>query len=138
MRSIRISMSMFLFIASVTGCETSTDLPSRQECIVMIAPGQESDSASIAPDPDVLMKTSHRLNIPVGGTAYSREGYLYLQFSRQCDAREALARRMMLAIFGEDANSFAYKLNGIAPGPDTIDVMGDAWREVRGPLFEAD
>lgn len=135
MHSIRISTCMFLLIASITACETSTELPSRQECIVKIAPGQDSDLDSIVPDPDALMKASHRLEIPVGGTAYSRDGYLYLQFSRQCNARRALAEELMFAIFGESAEKFEYKSDGIIPGPDTIDVMGDAWKEERGALF---
>lgn len=124
-----------LMAFGISACDSSAELPSRQDCIVMIAPGDESNLASVSPDPDMLIQRSRDLRIPVGGTAYSGEGHIYLQFSAECEAREALARKLMHAVFGAVSQDFSYRSTGIVPGTDTIDVMGDSWSEKRGEPF---
>lgn len=135
MHRIHTSIFISLLIASVTGCRGTAELPSREDCIVMVSADPTGPLERVDPDPDLLVRTSRELSIPVGGTAYGKDGELYLQFSTQCDNREVNAKKLMRAVLGATADGLDYRSTGIVPGPNTIDVMGDAWREKRGVPF---
>ncbi len=42
----------------------------------------------------------------------------------------------MRAVLGGASDTVIYKSTGIVPSPNTIDVMGDAWKEERGTPFQ--
>lgn len=135
-RRICISMSFFLLIASASGCDNRVDLPSRSECIVMISSNSASELSLVASDPDLLARKSRELDIALGGASFGGAGEIYLQFSDRCQERENSARNLMRAVLGGASDTVIYKSTGIVPSPNTIDVMGDAWKEERGTPFQ--
>jgi len=134
--SLHTLISTFLLISSISGCQDVAELPSRNDCIVMISGETASPLNKLHDDPHLLVDASRALSIPVGGTAYKKDGEIYLQFTEQCDVREMLAKKLMYALFAAEAESLVYRSTGITPGPNTIDAMGDSWREKRGVSFE--
>lgn len=135
MRNSHISIFTSLLIVSASGCSGATSLPSRGDCIVHVSGKSPGALARISNDPDMLVETARKLAIPVGGVAYSSSGDVYLQFSERCETRGEMARHLVEAIVGPGADGLIYQASGIAPGAETIDVIGPAWKEERAVPF---
>ncbi|MGS1079480.1 hypothetical protein [Pseudoxanthomonas beigongshangi] len=76
-----------------------------------------------------IAQAIHDLGYPMGGIAYGEHGEIYFQFSARCEQREEMARKLMSTVYGSVADSYTYKVDGIAPGVNTIEVSGSSWRD---------
>lgn len=67
------------------------------------------------------------MHVPLAGLAVRGPGVAYLQFSRMCTHRFSMAKRVMSTRY--PGTDFRIERDLVAPGPHTIDMFGDAWRD---------
>ena len=128
-----MSILIFTCLASISACSAADtqDLPTRQECIVKVlslAPAQTKfDSDGLKG----LVATAESMHVPLAGLAVRGPSVAYLQFSRMCTRRFSMARRVMSTRFPGAQFRIEHEL--VVPGPHTINMFGDAWRDGRMP-----
>ncbi len=126
---IRFSIFTFLALVSLVACTPKGEKPSRSECIVLVSQPESRWVQRTSEDAYSIAQTIHDLGYPMGGIAYGKRGKIYFQFSARCEQREEMARKLMSTVYGSLADSYTYKVDGIAPGVNTIEVSGTSWRD---------
>ncbi len=126
-----MSILIFMCLASINACSIAAtqSLPTRQECIVKVlslAPAQTRfDSDGLKG----LVATAANIHVPLAGLAVRGPSVAYLQFSRMCTRRFDMARRVMSTRY--HGTDFRIEHDLVVPGPQTINMFGDAWRDGR-------
>ncbi len=121
------SLVVSFSVLGMASCAWSAEgLPSRSDCLVRVdfpkgfQDDQEVDGLAIASE----------LGVPLAAYG-ARRGALFLQFEEACEQRRAFTMKWMEAYMARSSWPMEWVVSDerIAPGRDTIDVRGEAWRD---------
>jgi hypothetical protein len=101
--------------------------PSRSECIVKVEPLAPHAPRFNEPDLLRLMPAARSLDIPLAGYAVASPDAFYMQFGARCGDRLAMSRRLLSDAFPK--GGISVREETITPGPATIDISGNSWRD---------
>lgn len=140
-RNVVLSVTFTLVVTAICACGAGDRaLPLRKDCIVKIAL-EWPEKVTVQEREDVIAKVGIAMSLAATklGQDYtinlavpkSNRNAIYIQFKRNCSAREQMARRIVSHVKETVLSSPPMFLVPavVEPGPDTIDTWGPSWAD---------